>query len=694
MTSKLSEEQLRLLSDETDKAMDEIQQSIEQADKMLLTLEKQGMSDSPTAIKIRDLVTSMREQRKKLLNTVSCDKKVTFADHLKSRAEAGDGLAEQASLGLQSGMNPLDIAAGEAGSLRSEDTLPPIENEIEQAEKMLISLKAQGLENSPTANKIRNLVESMKQHVKQVPSLNAVTPHLKPIIKSPSPIHQFSDSDAEEYLPQSTSKAKHVAFKDDMLNIAKGREALEQKSAAAAAAAQNSGDADLLEAENMTSDIFGMLNSFMKETDEVSSKSGSNPSKRLEQLEALEGQLSGIKDMISEAKTKASQDLEKSKNKAKLLNGLDPRDIDLSENLQFLKLTHTVESMRLHSTTQYDRLKDVVAILNNHAERITSIEDTVHEIKHEFSTSINALKRTSLNSMSEKLLENLIKQHENRPHFVLELFETASKIKTDEKRQLALEVLKNLSNYQPKNMKVVNDTKAIAAGEMLSGIIKAGETHSNDSPKTIPSLSQLAENSIKNSEETDLPASNDNSPLNSTQADPGTKKALSFLAGLSNGEGVNLENLTAATINHVDAGQNTTESSDESTTDTEDRGQTSNAEYSDMHTNEIQDLRRIDESKTDMVTKMLGAAQLGVNIEQAQEEVKQLVTDLLPTLTRNYRNKYLSNEVISEAKQEIANYILNNSEAFSSDTNKVYWEFYGIFEIGILKVLWGLFLKI
>merc|ERR1711976_532517 len=57
---------------------------------------------------------------------------------------------------------------------------------------------------------------------------------------------------------------------------------------------------------------------------------------------------------------------------------------------------------------------------------------------------------------------------------------------------------------------------------------------------------------------------------------------------------------------------------------------------------------------------------------QAQEEVKQLVTDLLPTLTRKYRNKYLSNEVFSEAKQEIANYILNNSEAFSSDTNKVY----------------------
>merc|ERR1712157_527179 len=86
-------QQIDHLQQETDDAMMDIQQSIEQADK---TLEKQGLGDSPTAAKIRGLVDSMRDQRKKLLANMN-DRKLTFADQLEKKAEAGDQLASRAS---------------------------------------------------------------------------------------------------------------------------------------------------------------------------------------------------------------------------------------------------------------------------------------------------------------------------------------------------------------------------------------------------------------------------------------------------------------------------------------------------------------------------------------------------------------------------------------------------------------------
>jgi len=114
-------------------------------------------------------------------------------------------------------------------------------------------------------------------------------------------------------------------------------------------------------------------------------------------------------------------------------------------------------------------------------------------------------------------------------------------------------------------------------------------------------------------------------------------------------------------------------------TDTENEGgTTSNAEFSDMHTIETQDLKRIDDEKNDMVTKLLSAAQLGANITQLQDEVRSIVTELLPQLTKDYQGKILSDEVIDQAKTEIAEYILENSTAFKgidgtvADETKVY----------------------
>merc|ERR1712157_2245 len=113
-----------------------------------------------------------------------------------------------------------------------------------------------------------------------------------------------------------------------------------------------------------------------------------------------------------------------------------------TNNLNFMNLSHQVDNIRVLHNTQYDRLKDVVNILNNHADRLTSIEDSISDIRED-------MKRNSLNSMSERLLENMLSVHQSRPHFILELFDIVSKIDSDDKRKMAIQNLTTLKEYNP-----------------------------------------------------------------------------------------------------------------------------------------------------------------------------------------------------------------------------------------------------
>merc|ERR1711976_371953 len=89
---------------------------------------------------------------------------------------------------------------------------------------------------------------------------------------------------------------------------------------------------------------------------------------KLEQLESLEGQLSKLKSTITAAKTQANKELEQQKSES---------IGDLTKNLQFVELKHEVGNIRVFQETQHDRLKDVVGILNNHADRLATIEDSI-----------------------------------------------------------------------------------------------------------------------------------------------------------------------------------------------------------------------------------------------------------------------------------------------------------------------------
>lgn len=52
---------------DTEKCMLEVQDSITQAESMLADLERQGMDNTPTAMKIKDLLNQLRSQRKTLV---------------------------------------------------------------------------------------------------------------------------------------------------------------------------------------------------------------------------------------------------------------------------------------------------------------------------------------------------------------------------------------------------------------------------------------------------------------------------------------------------------------------------------------------------------------------------------------------------------------------------------------------------
>lgn len=177
------------------------------------------------------------------------------------------------------------------------------------------------------------------------------------------------------------------------------------------------------ESESSSPDLFGIMDAIMGGAGD-----GSKSAKwKLEQLENLEGQLGKLKTTITEAKSQASKELEQQKETVG----------DLEKNLAFVELKHQVGNVRVFQETQHDRLKDVVGILNNHADRLATIEDSIAEMRHD-------MKRTSLNSMSERLLEKLLKTHEARPHFLLELFELACELDTDQKRAQVINSVKNV----------------------------------------------------------------------------------------------------------------------------------------------------------------------------------------------------------------------------------------------------------
>lgn len=368
---------------------------------------------------------------------------------------------------------------------------------------------------------------------------------------------------------------------------------------------------------SLSADLLGMVSALDSGDNNV------DPKDRLDQLEALESQLTGIKDMISQAKDKASEDLEAQRvnlNNLKL-NSQAVATLDLTNNLNFMNLSHQVDNIRVLHNTQYDRLKDVVSILNNHADRITTIEDSISDIRDD-------MKRTSLNSMSERLLENMLVTHQSRPHFILELFDIVSNINSDDKRKMAIQTLTTLKEYNP------------------NGYVKK----SDEEKAEVPKLKELAEKKISEQEQEKLPESSEIEVNKDEEPDM-------------------LSNLLVQTTAMTTTDDST---SSDTATDTENEGgTTSNAEFSDMHTIETQDLKRIDDEKNDMVTKLLSAAQLGANITQLQDEVRNIVTELLPQLTKDYQGKVLSDEVIDQAKTEIVEYILEYSTAFKNNDGTV-----------------------
>jgi len=587
--------ELNRLADETDSAMNDIQQSIEQADKMLITLEEQGLQNSPTAQKIRNLVDSMREQRSKLMaNMQNGNRKVTFADHLAEQAAAGDSMA-MAAMPRSSSKSSSSSIATTAERLAAAAAKPalkkinhPVPMSDEDSDVDVTKAKNSGTKFTDLPDDIFSMLTS------------------------------FIDSSSKEQNSNSTSKALSPRT---ALNL------------------------NLAESNPASSASLSGLTSALANINNSNGNGSAGPLQKLEQLDALESQLTEIKSFINDAKVKAAKELEDQKSAS---------NIDLSNNISFLNLSHAVENLKVLQNTQYDRLKDIVSILNNHADRLISIEDNIHEIRED-------TKRTSLNSMSEKLLENLLKVHNGRPHFILELFEIASKIDSDEKRQMAIATLKNLEKYEPPK----SNSKCMVAPKALKSLEAPVEDKKEEATrqKTVPSLSTLAEKAAERQDENEV---KDKEEKKQTEEER-IRDTLEHIVKTQ------LPRQTTSGTNQDDEDDDDDDDdSSETSTETDQQGQhSSTAEYSDIHTNEVNDNRRIDEQKTDMVSRMLGAAQLGVNVNDVQDEVKKLVTELLPTLTRNYRNKILTYDVIDEAKSEIADHILNNTSAFNSDRNKV-----------------------
>lgn len=120
--------------------------------------------------------------------------------------------------------------------------------------------------------------------------------------------------------------------------------------------------------------LFAAMTNLISKTESPSLVNG-NANTRIEQLSALESQLDVVRNQILEAKNHAIEE-----NKALHQNEIRVEQLDLRKNPDFLIASHEIEKLQLLSTTTTTRMKDVIDILNSHADRFAALEFQIQEI--------------------------------------------------------------------------------------------------------------------------------------------------------------------------------------------------------------------------------------------------------------------------------------------------------------------------
>jgi AraC-like DNA-binding protein len=318
----------------------------------------------------------------------------------------------------------------------------------------------------------------------------------------------------------------------------------------------------------------------------------------------------------------ATQELEDDKKSSPIM--------DLEKNIAFVEVKHQVSNIKVVQETQHDRLKDIVGILNNHADRLCNMEDSIHELKVDFKNDLNDRKmeklaesKVSLNSMSERLLEKLLKTHESRPHFVLELFELATELDTDQKRAQVIQSVKNVM--------VCEKMEQIRKLEQKLENAKNGEIPAIENSKrldfgNISAMSQSSHPTISSNPET----------LEIHQ-NAGTRTPVQTI-----------NDIMQEMVNNEMA-------NNEETSQTE---QTAESDVIPSDTCEQQILSQEDSLENDMVSQLLRAGNAKIDISSLNEDVNNMVTDLLPILASQYKDKILTDDIIDEAKITICEHIV------------------------------------
>lgn len=76
--------------------------------------------------------------------------------------------------------------------------------------------------------------------------------------------------------------------------------------------------------------------------------------------------------------------------------------------------------------------------------------------------------------------------------------------------------------------------------------------------------------------------------------------------------------------------------------------------------------------QNDIVSNMLEAATLGVDVKKYNLEVEAIVKELLPLLVREYKDKIIDDDLISESRDRIFDHVEKSCDSFKTDVQKVY----------------------
>ena len=468
---------------ELQKAVNDIKENIEKMEDMLKDMEKIGMGDSETAEKVKSMLVDSKQKYAKFAAKLPISKTMESQVSLTKNSETdAEFPAESSAESQSSAESPSEITETPLQALSSEKSTAPklpkntnntqncessgratidvvrekiesvekdiidIEENLEKAKAMIITMNNQGLGDSPVVANLKDTVASLTVQRERM---------LDSLIKIEQFAQEVERKDQVRSKRQERVKEANIKWEVEIgNNEVEAAEKIEntEKSGIASELSEN---AEKAENNKKSTPSLNPVEKFQKLVQILAEHSTKLPqtsvtpatpsifqtkperppipsilNNKPDHLESLELEINRMTNHLNSERQKLAAE--------KISENLELRN---RNSLAIQTVKTDVEAISNLQTHQHDRVNQCYSILNDHGERLAGLESGMRGINQE-------LRMTSLNRMSEEVFSKLLHSHKERPSFVFELFELVEGVRTDENRDRVLVMLRNMKKEE------------------------------------------------------------------------------------------------------------------------------------------------------------------------------------------------------------------------------------------------------